>query len=89
MLIKKNTVALTSHTILLNQLHKLLINKFDSTACQFPCTIYKNQIRNGINNPSRSITKVISTIKILKTYLERFKYKIFFFKWTIQICNIK
>ena len=63
-----------------------MINKFNSTECQCPCTcrIYINQIRERINNPSRLITEVIATTKILKTYPERFRFKIFFFKSTIQ-----
>ena len=63
-----------------------MINKFDSTECQCPCTcrIYINQIRERINNPSRLITEVIATTKILKTYPERFRFKILFFKSIIQ-----
>ena len=40
-----------------NQLQKLLINRFDSTECQCPCTKYNiNKIRGGINSSSRFIT---------------------------------
>ena len=59
-------------------------NKFDSTECQYPRTIYINRIQEGINNLNRLIASVLSTTKILKTYPQCFKYKILFFKWTIQ-----
>ena len=50
----------------------------------YTCVLYINRIQEGINNPSRLITEVLSRTKIQLTYPQRFKYKMFFFEWTIE-----
>ena len=43
----------------------------------------------GINNPSRVITQVSSRTKILKTYPQRFKYKIFLLHSILLNCPLE
>ena len=75
-----NTVHTYTHTNTHIHSHT---HTYDKYVIYIIYIIYIKRIQEGINNPSRSISYVLSATKILKTYLQCFKYKIFFFKSTI------